>query len=243
MRIALFGFLPQSVKKKLNKLSIYAFPVISGVVILILMVGIILPRVQAVFTLRKEISQLKQKVEAMDKKLVTLRGFNQNLLADDVKKVEIALPSEKDLSSILSNLESLAAETGVAIAGVQTTPGEVKPASGKGETDNLPVKVTITGDFGQIKSFLGRLVSASRLMSAESLAVSANPSATTASLSASLDLAAYFQIPTVVQFNVDEPVQTLNSEEEKILTKITPATIPPSAAPPVTGRSDPFAAF
>lgn len=240
MRIALTRFLPESLRKVL---SIYAFPVISGIVVLILLFGIVLPRVEAVFTLRKKIAQSKQKVDAMDKKLTTLRGFNQNLLSKDVKKVEIALPPEKDLSSILSNLESLASQSGVAIAGVQTTPGEVRPASSNGETDNILVKVTITGNFGQIKSFLGKVISAPRLMSANSLAVSANPSATTASLSASLDLAAYFQIPTSVEFNVDEPLQTLNSEEEKILTKITPAVTLPSVAPPVTGRSDPFAPF
>lgn len=224
-----------------SRLSFYLLPAIVGLAILFSLLIVIRPRVTAIFQLRTKLAQDKEKVSVLEKKLKTLKGLNYDKLLADAKKIEVFLPSDKNLPSLLFNLETLAATSGVQIAAVQLAPGEIAPQSGKIEVTGFPIKMTVIGNFTAIKTFLGKILTGARLMSVDSLTITSTAQAT-ASLSATLDLDSYFQSLDATKVVIDEPLTPLTSEEERVLLKILPST-PVSTFPTVTaptGKPDPF---
>lgn len=232
--------IPGPVGSILAKLTAYIAPIVAVIVIVILLLGIVRPRVGAIFQLRKKIVESQQKVVILETKLSTLRSFNLDKLQQDVKKAEIGIPADKDLPGLLLNLEKLAQDSGVAIAAAQLSPGLIGKEDGKGTAENFPVKFTITGGFAQIKSFLGAVASSPRVIDLRSLAMASEQ----ASLSASLDLDIYYLAIAAAKFSVDDPLQTITADEAKILQSLVPPsqiTVSPAPAPITTGKADPFA--
>lgn len=235
--------LPAPLRGVARKLLIYLFPVVAGVVVVILLLGVVRPRVGEILKLQKKISESKQKVDVFAKKLSTLKSFNQSQLTSDVAKVEIALPSSKDLPSLLSNLERLAGESQLAITTIQTAPGVITPTAGQNEAESFSVKVTVAGNFSQIKSFLGKAISAPRVLTTRTLGINSQKTEQQASLSATVALDSYSLSAASIKFLPEEPLQPVTAEEQKILTTITiiPETVQPSPAPIPVGKADPFA--
>lgn len=237
--------IPKPIGVVTGKYSNYLLPAVTGIIVLFLLLWVVKPRFSEIFQLKEKIAQSKQDVVTLNNKLTALQGFDRDKLLADARKVEIALPSEKDLPSLLSILERLAAETGAAIASVQLTPGQIAPTGGGGEAANFPVKVTIAGSFAQIKSFLGSVTNASRVVTVRNLTITSSTTQQ-ASLSATLNLESFFQSLTATKFKTSDPLQNLTTEEQEVLAKITvplPVVITPPAQPPVTGKADPFAPF
>ncbi len=228
-----------------GKYATYLLPVISALIVLILLLFVVKPRFLDIFKLRNNIAQAKQDVVVLESKLTTLKGFNQDKLLSDVKKVEVSLPSDKDLPGLLLTLERIAAETGVSIAAVQLTPGQISPTPAGGEVENFPVKATITGNFFQVKNYLVSVFGSPRMVAVKSVTITSGTAGAVASLSATLNLDSFFQQLAATKVVVRDPLQNLTSTELQILEKIAVpapvAGVPPP--PPVTGKADPFAPF
>lgn len=227
-----------------EKYSVFILPFVSGLIILALLLFVVRPRLGEIFELRGQVAKAREDAVVLENKLSTLQNFDQDKLLSDVKKVETALPSDKDLQGLLSTLERLAAETGVGISAVQLTPGQISPIPAGGAAENFPVKVTITGNFFQIKSHLARVFESIRVIGVKSLTITLG-TVGSASLSATLNLDSFFQQLAATQVQVREPLQNLTSAEQQILDKILvpqPTTVTPPP-PPITGKADPFAAF
>lgn len=227
-----------------EKYSVFILPFVSGLIVLALLLFVVRPRLGEIFELRGQVAKAKQDAVVLENKLSNLQNFDQDKLLSDVKKVETALPSDKDLQGLLSTLERLAAETGVGILAVQLTPGQISPIPAGGAAENFPVKITITGNFFQIKNHLARVFESIRVIGVKSLTITLG-TVGSASLSATLNLDSFFQQLSATQVQVREPLQNLTSAEQQILDKISvpqPATVTPPP-PPITGKADPFAPF
>lgn len=164
-----------------------------------------------------------------------------------INKIDIAPGSINNKSS--TSLANQGTATTVAPTTAPSAAGP-PPVSGAGAKDSqelstkVQTKLSITGDYKSFLQFIKNMLSLSRVVEIKDLSVSA-ASEEGGQIRASLTVDAYWQTLPSQLSSVETPVDTLTSDEEEKLSRVTDTgLITTPTLPSVTlGRSDLFAPF
>jgi len=242
----LAGGLSSNFSKSFGNLTVFLLPSIAVVTVIFAFL-LINPRIKDILDLNKSIKDLENKVANVDRKLSILSSLDSNSLLSQVTEAEKALPSQKDIPGLLSSLDRLAQETGVSITSFQVVPGEITATSSAKAigAESLPFKMSVSGSYEGVKSFLSKAVNSNRTLRIRSVAISAKSQAGQSSVSASLDMEAFYQVISRIIFAPSERLPDITVEEQKALEKarLRPnlSEVPGAIAP--TGKVNPFQSF
>jgi Tfp pilus assembly protein PilO len=192
----------------MNTVREYRMPLLIGagalVVALLLWAILISPQTSKLSTLQTEETQLQEQQTALQVKLTALKTEKQNLTKScaDLEKISTQIPSvqsptdvDAEESSFESQFNGLAASSGVTLSqfsgfapasgttAAPTTSGTAQTPAG---VVAVPTTLTVTGNYGQMTSFVKGLDSFPRLFVIQTfdLATGAPSSSTTGSSSA-----------------------------------------------------------
>ncbi len=145
--------------------------VVSGLVLVGLVAGVIVPSLSSYWKLRKSERLLKNKVKTYQTKLNQLSNINESKLQEKVNKGLEVLPLYHNAPLIIGMLSRLSTEHNVRLSSIVFSPGEVASDSvslqskkvveknkrrlpKKLTVDKLSIKFQISGDFGDVREFL-----------------------------------------------------------------------------------------
>lgn len=198
---------------------------VVAVSILVLFVGIV-PLIQQVFALNDELTALNARVSILRTKVALLESLDVDTLRAQLTDMLAAVPADKQLPSLFSTADGLAATTGVSInsVGVSAT-GSIATASGQKRgpeeqklgSNLLPFEVEVEGSLDQIRSFLGTANMVRRLVRIRDLDITFTGSAS-ATARISMDTF-YAALPSAIG-RIDEPLAALTPEEETLLSAV-----------------------
>lgn len=239
------GQIPLSKKIKVfGQVKTFALPIIT-VIVFLFVLFLVQPRISSILELSESVKVLEQQTKVLEEKIGSLGQIDGQDLRSKIQQAEKALPSEKDVPSLLFSVDKLATDTGVSVTSLQLTPGEITATTSASQSfDKLPIRLSIGGSYEGVRDFLTKSVSSNRIF--KILKVSLTTGQGQASISASLDLEVYFLPLTNVRFKIEDPLPKMTPEEEKAIERALaqPDLFTPSETRPSTsGRINPFSRF
>lgn len=211
------------------------------IIFLLLLFKILIPQMESILTNRTLLQNSQEKLDNLETKVRILRGYNKEATREQLKKLNLALPLEKDIGLMLSSLDSVAARSKAQLGtfsikvGSLATPSAATKDSTLG-VPSLEVKLNISGEPREIAEFVKQTRSVLPIMQVSKVALTA--------LSSSIDLVYYYQPTIPINSITDAPLPIFSSSQEKILSDIE------TRAPVLTGgaeteidsssRTDPF---
>ncbi len=238
-------------------LRIYQGFVISGVILLfgtLALVFAVIPGIRATRDLYDSLKVVERDTETLQGKLALLAALNEEDIRDRLILLVSAVPQEKSVPTIFSTIEGLSEQSGVSILDVSlASPGNLASMSAairesasekKIGASALPFTLTASGDYNQIRAFVGTINTVRRIFDVTSFDISISATGVT---QVRLSLTAFYQPLPAKVGSVQAPVTPLSQKEEAILAKIlqypdvSAGTL--ESLTPVTsaGKRDPFA--
>ncbi|TSC53253.1 MAG: Uncharacterized protein LiPW16_448 [Microgenomates group bacterium LiPW_16] len=232
-------------KEKLGNIfqnyGFYLFPIIVISAMVVLFIKADLPKIGEINNVRRELSSIQERLAKLSAKSSLLASLNEEKLKGDYEKTSLVLPDGKDAPSILRTLEVSASSSGVFLENLDLSPGKLATREGtRGEKQNeISLKVTVSGTISQITAYLAKITSIGRVLGVKSLEISLTEG--TASAKVNLELVAYFLFPPQSTDKVDEPLPSLGTQENDVLSEVIQREIiiPQPILPPF-GKSDLF---
>lgn len=135
------------------------------------------PTMQTIFTLKREISDRTEIDKKMEDKISALieAQATYEAIQQDIPALSDALPLNPDPIRAVAQLRGLASDSGVAITGlsVPSVPLQSEPISSKlpsaGKVNSVPMTLSITGAFADIKNFLLGITNLRRIIQPASM--------------------------------------------------------------------------
>lgn len=232
-------------KEKLGNIfqnyGFYLFPIIVISAMVVLFIKADLPKIGEINNVRRELSSIQERLAKLSAKSSLLTSLNEEKLKGDYEKTSLVLPDGKDAPSILRTLEVSASSSGVFLENLDLSPGKLATREGtRGEKQNeISLKVTVSGTISQITAYLAKITSIGRVLGVKSLEISLTEG--TASAKVNLELVAYYLFPPQSTDKVDEPLPSLGTQENDVLSEVIQREIiiPQPILPPF-GKSDLF---
>ncbi len=138
----------------------YVLPVTIITAVVLLTVGVGIPKVKSTLELRQELKVASAKLARLTEKIVALQRLDETELSRRVAVMERVLPSRKEVGGVLLGLRQAALSAGVTVVSVNLAPGELATGSAgklKQTTSGMEVEVKLTGQIGAVEEWL-RLV-------------------------------------------------------------------------------------
>lgn len=190
--------------------------------VLALFVGVI-PLIQQTFALHDELTQLNARVTVLRAKVALLESLDVDVLRGQLTDMLAGVPADKQLPSLFSTVDGLAAVAGVSIDSVDVSAtGSLATASAakrgpeeqKLGSNLLPYEVTIAGSLDQVRSFLATSNKVRRLMRIRDLDINFTGSS---SATARIRMDTFYAALPATIGRVDQPLIALTPEEESLL--------------------------
>ena len=210
-------------------LLIYQGFVVSGVIVLFSAVALVLaiiPGIRATRELYDNLEVVRKEIDGLAGKLSILESMNEEDVRSQLLMMLTALPQEKSVPTVVGSVESLAQASGVTLVDLSLlSPGSLATGSAirqsaaekKIGASGLPLTVTVSGSYDQIRAFVSKINAIKRLFDVSSFDLSIGALGTT---QARVSLTAYYQpVPPKVG-SIGSPVVPLNTKEEEIVKKI-----------------------
>ena len=173
---------------KKNLMDIYKKPAAQVSTALILTVFAIIffaafairPTLATIVELNKKIEDQKEVVEKLEKKATALATAQSEylLIEDKIPLVEAAIPKTHSLDTLLKQIEGIAASINVPINSIQVDeivfPEEAPNIKKDGAVVSLPLSITLSSQYGDIKEFMNLLSKIKRLVTIESVSFSSD---------------------------------------------------------------------
>lgn len=218
-------------------------------IILLILLGSILflkPQVSGILADQKELSLQKTKLAKMTAKVAFLESMVDSELEIKTKATLDFLPAEKDLPRVLATIRNLTNANGLGLEGVQVEPGDISSSSAviKSERyglETLELKITVSGDWVQLKSFLSQVEGTSPLMRVGKAEISSFPPA----IEAIFSLNSFFlSLPTTLGAS-ETPLVAISPQEEEIYQQLVKIASPvqevfQTSSSGTSGRENPF---
>ena len=247
---------------EISKLITLVVPIVSVLISILVVALVVWPKFNEVLRLRsanKDLEILAGKLEEKADKLSSLDG---DKLVIQLGAAEQILPSDKEPFVLVRQTEGAAAVSGVLLNRIEVVPGaigqvsaqkETPPAAGASaqpptggdtgaEASKIQLRISLTGDYKSLLSFLDNILSLPRVATIRDLVVFSGQSG---QLTSAFMIEAYWQsIPTELA-SIETPIEDLTQSESARLEQVTLAGLAsPAAVPPVPlGRSDLFSPF
>lgn len=227
---------------------------VAGIVISILIAFMVIwPKIQEIQELRESNVQLAQRAELLENKAEILASLDHNKLEEQLAAAEQLLPSDTSIFAVLGKVEDTANTTGILLNSISTDPSGVNAAGNRRAVTTSPesslapavvLSLAISGDYQSLMRFVGGLYSYSRVVSIDTMTISAG-GGEGGQLSTSFGVNAHWKgLPSNLG-SIEAPVQKLTQAEEELLEKVRSPEkqeIPPVPDVP-KGRGDPFTPY
>jgi len=160
---------------KFLKLPDYQKLIALGVVIVLLCVGyyygIHAPKVLELETKQQELTKLNAKYSEQQRVLANIENFRQELrdMQEQFKDALKQLPNSSEIPALLSNISSLAQESGLEI-----TLFKPAPELAKGFYADIPVSMKVRGNYHDIGYFFEKIAKLDRIVNIENISMKAS---------------------------------------------------------------------
>lgn len=197
----------------------YVLPVTIITAVVLLTVGVAIPKIKATLELRQELKTAQAKSARLTEKVTALQRLDEIELGRRVAVMERVLPSRKDVGGVLLGLRQAALSAGVTVVSVNLTPGELATGSSrlKQTSSGMEVEVKLTGQIGAVEEWL-RLVEEEAVPVMRVKALSGGQDAGSWQLKVNLK-AEYLPLPESLGA-ADKPLPGLTPEEEVLYTRL-----------------------
>ncbi len=210
-------------KEKRTVYYYYLLPVLCLLLVTLLVVIVGIPEIQKIQTNIQDKQTKAELKEKLDKKIKQLDEIDMNDFNIKNDKLSYILPSEKDPGWIFAGISQVAADNGVTVTSIQTSPGPLSRNSigeEKPTLDFVRVLVNVKGSLDGIKSMINTLANTGRLYKTKELTIQP-PTEDDASYKGDLELKAYFQqFPAGSLVREGELVQGLTEQQKNIFNQI-----------------------
>ena len=135
----------------------YVLPVTIITAVVLLTIGVGIPKVKATLELRQELKLASAKLARLTEKVVALQRLDELELERRAAVIERVLPSRKEVGGVLLGLRQAAVESGVTVLSVDLAPGELATGSAgklKQTAGGMEVEVKLTGQIEVIEEWL-----------------------------------------------------------------------------------------
>lgn len=216
--------------------KIILWPAVVGIICVVLLIFIIIPQIQNSFFTLRTLSDSEARLRNLDKKADLLERINTSEYRQNINTALIALPEEKDIPGVLSQILFLLGANQLKLVAIGLSPAP--PSSSNLESVGL--KLEVEGDTLGIKNFLTKLRAVPRLMKVTGLEVNGSRE----TIQATISLTAHY-LGLVSQLgDIEKPIEEVSQAELEVLTTIknnlrsTPSSL--VITPTSTGKVDPF---
>lgn len=218
-----------------KKYGSYLFITIACVVTYILLLQVIVPTATQTLNNYRLWEEKKAQLVSITKKRTMLESVTEATL-QLLGEAEAALPSEKDVATILVTMENLAQITTYGVNNISLTPGVVStesatlargedaagssvpdPAGKRKGADFLPVYISTTGTTAQFLEFISHLQGSRRVLDIESINAGYAGGDSNDQLTAQFNLIAYYLPPINSLGRIDSELPNFTEEEQKLL--------------------------
>lgn len=246
-----------------SKALVLAVPIGAIIASFLILALVIWPRVNDIFELRKDNDAFSDRAGNLESKAKILASLDEAALEDQLAAAEQLLPSDKNVFPILRQVETAAALSGVLPTKTEVVVGTINERSGLvppavqapvanvspnspslGVAPSVQLRLSISSDYQSLLQFLSNLYAFSRVVSVDSVNISASQGESV-QLGTSLSVDAYWkQLPSNLG-SVENPIQKLTPDEENLLKNVQePNVIKTPEVPEVPfGRQDLFSPF
>lgn len=250
-----------------SKVFALAIP-IGAIVASLLIIGFVIwPKINDILTLKTDNKELVVRAQNMEDKAGILASLDKNKLEEQLVAAEQLLPSDKNVFSLLRQIEVVASQSGVLLNKVEAVVGTINESTSNlpsvpgapveqtapaisipGSTDDFATKVQIrlstTSDYSALLRFLSSLYAFSRVVSMDTISLSAAISESL-QIRSSFTVDAYWRGLPAELGSIENPVERLTDSEGQLLQTVSqPESIQAPAVPTVAvGRNDLFTPF
>lgn len=180
-------------------------------------------------------SELKSEEETLEEVMSTLRTLeNLSLEGLDTEQliVETALPAEKPIFEVLTNLSRIASSSGIALRQLSSKPGSLatesavtgrsvstSPSKGKEKPDNFKLTVSLEGPYQNMRTFFDLVNNTVPLIALDEVRITSRDES---SFSSEVDFLVYWKPreKVVVNSNTNVQYQPFSQEQESVLAEI-----------------------
>jgi len=182
---------------------------------------VIKPRIAESIETNKKVGEKKAQLDKLNQKKDEVSSLDEQEIREMVNKTIKALPSRKDIPGLVASVERLIGLNQLTLSSVQLVPGEISTESGKvvqkEEEGTLKVQLSLSGSFENVKKFLENAVSASRLLSIDSVSIQSQEGN---NLNVGMTMSYFYQPVAEVVPPIDQPVAKLTDKEKETLEKV-----------------------
>lgn len=217
----------------------YFLLIISILTTLLLFFIFTKPRIEQVKQGRQIIAQEKEKLMALTRKAAILSDSDEQILSEQVKKINFILPSEKSVEGLIFTLDRIANEASVSVSNLVFSPGLVskkdKDKITTKESDSFAVNLVINGQTSDLKSFFEKLKGLLLAVKIKKLNIS--QPVTQEIRTADLILDVYYRPITLTLAKITEPINELTEREKKLLNEVESLALPEEGMPIIVPRA------
>ena len=232
-----------------NRAFTLAVPVGSIIISLLIVGFVIWPKINEILALQKDNEQLAMQADSLENKADILAGLDKNKLEEQLIAAEQLLPSDKNVFSVLRQVEISAIQSGILLNKIEAVAGTINeesstlptvlsvptapatstsnPAAGAilnqgaalEATSKVQVKLTTTSDYTSLLKFLSNIYSFSRVVTVDSISLS--PAiGESLQIRSSFNIDAYWKSLPLELGSIESPINLLTDDEEQLLVKV-----------------------
>lgn len=191
----------------------YIIPVAVIIVCVLLFFMVIVPQINGLLELQKQLKSEQVKLATLQKNLTALTNLDASILNSQYEISSSTLPVGKDFAGVINAVSIAAGKTGLAVGDYGFKVGEIT----KLQTDVtkfpfLQLSVNLLGDITGGSKFIAELQKIAPISEVISLSSSFN--------SISVTINFYYKTIPPINFNEEIPLQTLSAKNQAVLDKI-----------------------
>lgn len=202
-------------KQKLEQYSFYFLPLMVFVVVAFLFFNNDLPLIEKLLNLQKENANIQERLDILSAKSGLLGTVDFAQTQKNYKDLNYILPDSKDAPGILRTIDAAASASGATIIKLDLTPGKLATESGK--QSEIPIGLSVSGNFSQITGFTLELMNLGRALGIKTL--SATFEKTLSTITVSYEIRGFYFSPPAVASKVDDPLSEISVNEKETLAK------------------------
>lgn len=192
--------------------SLFIFILVAG--LLFSGYQVVFPRLLNIFEMNKEIQANQQRLNNLRTKITDLQRINETELSKNNDLALQAIPSKKNMISILSSLSTLANENAIIIDEISISSGSQVATASADQLGSFIFSLKLIGNTTQIRSFAGSINTVLPIFTLKDLNVDVLSGASV------LRIQSYYMGFPMTIAKVDEPLVALNPVELETLKKI-----------------------
>lgn len=211
----------------IRKYRAYALPFLIAFLILFLSFYVLKPKIESSLVLSKEMDKSSVKLLALTKKVNALAALDPSELKEMFNMVNTAIPSDKDIPGFMLGIGRIAQEASVSVGLIEVSPGSISTSSSeiaqnkKAGQQPITAKVTVTGLFQNIISFISKATNGRRLLKIEGINLSgAGAQKLNEPISMSFSISLYYQPLPESLGVITLPIENITDQEEKNYLKL-----------------------